>query len=157
MADQTQATVYAGWLEGRVHLHQHDRAEIAAELRRLDAVEAERDALRAEAERANADAAAALGLVSRIRWAIGDNGTRMQDELVEFCRTTALEAADVYSLRAEVERLKNDIERYVQAASELGAEVERLRAEVERLTAEVTRTQIGAGIDAAINAARGAA
>jgi hypothetical protein len=40
MADQTQATVYAGWLEGRTPLHQHDRAEIAAELRRLDVMTA---------------------------------------------------------------------------------------------------------------------
>lgn len=35
---------------------------------------------------AQADAASALGLLSRVRFALGDNGTRMQDELIEWCK-----------------------------------------------------------------------
>ena len=35
------------------------------------------------------DAAAALDLVSRIREALGDNGRRMQDELLDYCRQLA--------------------------------------------------------------------
>lgn len=36
----SKAEVFAGWLDGRVHLHQRDRDAIAAELRRLSASEA---------------------------------------------------------------------------------------------------------------------
>lgn len=44
----SKAEVFAGWLDGRVHLHQRDRDAIAAELRRLSAIESERDQLHAE-------------------------------------------------------------------------------------------------------------
>ena len=56
------------------------RIEIASILRRIPALEAERaDAI--------AQQAAALDLVARIRQALGDDGRRMQDELIEWCRT----------------------------------------------------------------------
>lgn len=42
------------------------------------------DALRAEIEAAKEDAFASLALLSRMRFACGDNGTRMQDELEEY-------------------------------------------------------------------------
>lgn len=53
----------------------------------LEAVKAERDAL------ANTDAGAALALLSRMRWACGDNGKRMQDELEDYLRELARDAA----------------------------------------------------------------
>lgn len=49
------------------------------------------DGLRAELNEARQQQASALDLVSRIRFALGDNGKRMQDELIEWCK--GLEAA----------------------------------------------------------------
>jgi chromosome segregation ATPase len=48
-----------------------------------------------KADRADAinQHAAALDLVSRIRWALGDNGARMQDELIEWCKHLSTGAA----------------------------------------------------------------
>lgn len=43
-------------------------------------------------EEARADATAALRLVSRIRFALGDNGARMQDELIEWCKSLSADA-----------------------------------------------------------------
>lgn len=40
-------------------------------------------------KRAQQDAISALDLVSRIREALGDNGKRMQDELIEYCKKLA--------------------------------------------------------------------
>ena len=42
--------------------------------------------LREERDEARANEAAALGLVSRIREALGDNGRHMQPELIAYCR-----------------------------------------------------------------------
>lgn len=55
----------------------------AAELRRLHA---ENEALSAQHEAAKEHAAAALALLSRMRFACGDNGARMQDELEQYLR-----------------------------------------------------------------------
>lgn len=52
-------------------------------------LETELAAAIAAKERAEADAMSALDLVSRIRQALGDDGKRMQDELIEWCRTLA--------------------------------------------------------------------
>lgn len=54
---------------------------------RVSELQAERDAL------ANTDAGAALALLSRMRWACGDNGKRMQDELEDYLRGLAKDAA----------------------------------------------------------------
>lgn len=90
-------------------------------LRRIPALEAERDALRAEVEQwqrsfldqpavteqfraeverltterddAIRQQAGALDLVSRIRFALGDNGRRMQPELIAYCRDLREQAA----------------------------------------------------------------
>ena len=43
-------------------------------------------ALAAEVERLRADHAAALGLVAEVRFALGDNGKRMQPELIEWIK-----------------------------------------------------------------------
>lgn len=47
------------------------------------------------------DGAAALALLSRMRFACGDNGLRMQDELEEYLRELARDAARYRWLRAE--------------------------------------------------------
>lgn len=54
-------------------------AEAAAEIERL----------RAALAVANDQQMRALDLVSRIRQALGDNGLRMQDELIEHCKALA--------------------------------------------------------------------
>lgn len=46
----------------------------------------ENAALAAEVERLRADHAAALGLVAEVRFALGDNGKRMQPELIEWIK-----------------------------------------------------------------------
>lgn len=57
---------------------------------------AERDAL------ANTDAGSALALLSRMRWACGDNGLRMQDELEDYLRGLAQDAARIDWIGAHV-------------------------------------------------------
>jgi hypothetical protein len=46
-----------------------------------------RECVALSAVNAYQEATAALDLVSRIRFALGDNGKRMQDELIEWCKT----------------------------------------------------------------------
>lgn len=45
--------------------------------------------LERELAKARQDQMAALGLVARIREALGDNGVRMQDELIAYCKELA--------------------------------------------------------------------
>ena len=52
----------------------------------LYALLSENAALAAEVERLRADHAAALGLVADVRFALGDNGKRMQPELIEWIK-----------------------------------------------------------------------
>lgn len=65
--------------------------ELLAEVERL---REERDAL------ASADAGAALGLLVRMRFACGDNGKRMQDELEDYLRGLAKDAERYRWLRS---------------------------------------------------------
>ena len=48
----------------------------------------------------------ALDLVSRIREALGDNGTRMQDDLLEYCRELRDSAGALAALGDEYDALK---------------------------------------------------
>jgi len=54
--------------------------------RHYDCAVRENAALAAEVERLRADHAAALGLVAEVRFALGDNGKRMQPELIEWIK-----------------------------------------------------------------------
>lgn len=86
-------------------------AELLAEANeqaRLNGIGAEREArlmaqvaeLRAERDAlANTDAGSALALLSRMRFACGDNGLRMQDELEDYLRALAKDAARYRWLR----------------------------------------------------------
>ena len=98
----TPRTDAQGYGDGR---HPYVPADFARQLEReLDQarqqnefhakMDAEVGGLRAELEQARqdrndarAERQAALSLVANIRFALGDNGLRMQDELVEWCKT----------------------------------------------------------------------
>ena len=89
---------------------QHDRD--SRELRELCAQrDAARATVRQQAERDEhqATATALIALLADIRKACGDNGKRMQPELVEFIGAMK---AQRDQLRAEVERLRPNAERY---------------------------------------------
>ena len=58
-------------------------------------------ALAAEVERLRADHAAALGLVADVRFALGDNGKRMQSELIEWATGLCKDAGRYQWLRAQ--------------------------------------------------------
>ena len=47
------------------------------------------DSLRDDLEQARKDNISAFDLLSRVRFALGDNGKRMQDELLDYCRELA--------------------------------------------------------------------
>ena len=65
--------------------------------------------LEVERDQHKATATSCLTLLADIRMACGDNGLRMQPELVEFIGAMKAERDQ---LRAEVERLRADAERY---------------------------------------------
>lgn len=50
----------------------------------------------------NDEAISALGLLSRMRFACGDNGLRMQDELEEYLRGLKRDSDALAKLRAEI-------------------------------------------------------
>lgn len=50
----------------------------------------------------NDEAISALGLLSRMRFACGDNGLRMQDELEEYLRGLKRDSDELAKLRAEI-------------------------------------------------------
>ncbi len=58
----------------------------SAEAKLFDEERQKNAALAAEVERLRADHAAALGLVAEVRFALGDNGKRMQPELIEWIK-----------------------------------------------------------------------
>ena len=68
-----------------------------------DALAAQVDDLKAAGRQARDDAMAALDLVSRIRMALNDNGKRMQDELLIYCRELATLPARVTEMQAGYE------------------------------------------------------
>jgi hypothetical protein len=51
------------------------------------------DSLRDDLEQARKDNISAFDLLSRVRFALGDNGKRMQDELIEYCKELAARKA----------------------------------------------------------------
>ena len=63
------------------------------------------DDLKTAGRQARDDATAALDLVSRIRIALNDNGKRMQDELLSYCRELATLPARVADLESRLSSL----------------------------------------------------
>lgn len=86
MADSLRAIALER-LGGSVLISAKEVQSIVEQLRRIQALEADRD-------EAIQQQARALDLVSRIRQALGDDGRRMQDELIEWCRGLADDAHD---------------------------------------------------------------
>jgi len=116
----------------------------------IESLRAQNDSLKAAGRKAADDATSALDLLSRVRFALGDNGTRMQGELVDYCRELAalpgrvaeLEAQTPSALKAKLESAEariQELEKWREdAALGLGASrVEALREarEVLRLCA----------------------
>lgn len=95
-------------------------------LRSINALEAERD-------EAGRQQAAALTLVSHIRQALGDNGRRMQDELIEHCRELAKAAAEVDDMKKACDEAMVELRQTRAAIEQVGAERDQLRA-AARLT-----------------------
>ena len=67
-----------------------------------DTLAAQVDDLKTAGRQARDDATAALDLVSRIRMALNDNGKRMQDELLIYCRELATLPARVAELEEKL-------------------------------------------------------
>jgi hypothetical protein len=61
----------------------------AVRMRDISALCAEIERLTGERDEARADANAAIFLVTNLRFAFGDNGKRMRDELIEYARLLA--------------------------------------------------------------------
>lgn len=80
----------------------------------LDDMEAEKAARRKAAD----DAAGALDLLSRVRFALGDNGTRMQDELLVYCRELAAVALRFDELQRHAAALAEALDGYQESCGE---------------------------------------
>lgn len=55
----------------------------------IESLRAQNGSLKAAGRKAADDATSALDLISRVRFALGDNGTRMQAEFLDYCRDLA--------------------------------------------------------------------
>lgn len=91
---------YLRWHRGRAPKSVGKAAEALYSAETVDALLAEVERLREERDRlAATDAGAALGLLVRMRFACGDNGKRMQDELEDYLRGLAKDAGRYRWLR----------------------------------------------------------
>lgn len=84
------------------------------------------------------DAAAALGLLARMRFSCGDNGKRMQDELEDYLR-----------------ELRKDAERYRWLVSQTWAQIAMDFRLIVRQRSHDDVDSYGDAIDAAMNGANG--
>ena len=64
------------------------------------------------------DATAALDLVSRIRMALNDNGKRMQDELLAYCRELVEKEAGLIVAHARIKALEMQAPGYAELERE---------------------------------------
>jgi hypothetical protein len=64
--------------------------------------------LELEIHRSQEDFYSSLYLVARIREALGDNGLRMQDELIEYCKTLKQRSDSISPHRASMASIGND-------------------------------------------------
>ena len=82
-----------------------------------DALRAQVDDLKAAGRQARDDATAALDLVSRIRMALNDNGKRMQDELLEYCRELVESERYLEDAKAAFKEHTDRLESQISAAA----------------------------------------
>ena len=119
----------------------------------IQVLRAQVDDLKTAGRQARDDATAALDLVSRIRMALNDNGKRMQDELLIYCR----ELATLPTRVAEMESVRDDRSR-AYAARGLALEEERDRVaelEAENATLLVQRNESLSMVGAIVGAQGG--
>ena len=83
---------------------------IAAARDAVPALLSENAALAAEVERLRKDHAAALGLVADVRFALGDNGKRMQPELIEWATGLRRDAERYQWLRDAYNRPSDEVD-----------------------------------------------
>ena len=81
--------------------------ELQGQLKRAEQMDA---ALAAEVERLRKDHAAALGLVADVRFALGDNGKRMQPELIEWATGLRRDAERYQWLRDAYNRPTDEVD-----------------------------------------------
>jgi hypothetical protein len=96
------------------------------------------------------DQLSVLDLITQIREALGDDGKRMQDELIEYCRELAgraqptetnprqISTSTEVSQQAEIQRLEQCCKLECERANNLGATVEQLRATLQQIHTEAT-------------------
>lgn len=104
------------YLQGWNDCHKHMAEEIVRQDTQIEQYDLtirgmteKNDELR-EAGRKSADEAiSALDLLSRVRFALGDNGTRMQDELLDYCRELRDSAGALAALGEEYDALKGRV------------------------------------------------
>ncbi len=96
--------------------HDIDLARAVEEATRAPLL-AEIERLTAELEDAKRGQTGALDLVSRIRWAVGDHGARMQPELIEYLRQMRTDAERYRWLRElPVQPTGEDLDKVIDAA-----------------------------------------
>lgn len=105
------------YLQGWNDCHKHMAEEIVRQDTQIEQYDLtirgmteKNDELREAGRKSADDAASALDLLSRIRFALGDNGTRMQDELLEYCRELRDSAGALAALGEEYDALKGRVE-----------------------------------------------
>jgi len=82
------------------------------------ALQVQIDDLKAAGRQARDDATAALDLVSRIRMALNDNGKRMQDELLAYCRELVEKEAGLIVAHARIKALEMQAPGYAELERE---------------------------------------
>ena len=98
------------------------------------ALRAQVEDLKAAGRTARDDATSALDLLSRVRFALGDNGTRMQAELLEYCRELAALPGRVAELEAQT---PSALKAKLESAEARIAELERLVPDLSLLADEM--------------------
>jgi len=96
MTNHTELVQRLGNMTADTNLSSRYAEAVSESIDALEQQAAQIEALRAEKADADATAASALRLVTDVRFALGDDGKRMQDELIEYAR----------ALRADAERMR---------------------------------------------------
>ena len=94
------------------------------------------------------DAASVLDLLSRVRFALGDNGKRMQAELLEYCAELRGAAGALAALDEDFQRVKAERDGAIQRHDEMVRLHSGLTAERDHLRARVASLEESARLNA---------
>ena len=100
---------FAKWRENQ-HIGTHEPGCWKNGRNHYECAVSENAALAAEVERLRKDHAAALGLVADVRFALGDNGKRMQPELIEWATGLRRDAERYQWLRDAYNRPSDEVD-----------------------------------------------